>query len=146
MTLRSGGKEKYSVLRDIKVERRKQPKSIKLRIQWKKEFDHDIVIYCNPWKTLGRSAKLYIRKGVRTQGSLCLKTRWTTIRYPLEYLMTFRWQTHELHVIKYKGYTVDPSSSQRSGENTYQVHSRKLLYWPHCNFPVWSRPLINFCW
>ena len=78
MTLRSGGKGKYFVLRYIKVERRKQPKSIKLRIQWKKEFDHDIIIYCNPCKILGRLARFSTRKGMRTQGSLYLKTKWTT--------------------------------------------------------------------
>lgn len=32
------------------------------------------------------------------------------------------------HVIQCKGYTVDPSSSPRSVENTYLVHSREIPF------------------
>ena len=62
MTLRSEGKGKYSVLRNIKVERRKQPKSIKLRLQWKKEFDHDIIILLQSMQDIGEVSKTLRKK------------------------------------------------------------------------------------
>ena len=53
MALGSGGKGRFSMLRDIKAERGKQPKNVKLRIQWKKKLGHDIARYCNPCKIVG---------------------------------------------------------------------------------------------